>query len=47
MAKLEAGTYDYVQSVSCGDANNCALVGGYSADALSAFFATTRSPLKQ
>jgi hypothetical protein len=46
MAKLDAGNYDYVQAVSCGDANNCAVVGGYSADAVSAFFASTRTPLK-
>jgi hypothetical protein len=45
-AKLDPGNYNYVQAVSCGDANNCALVGGYDTDTVSAFFASTRSPLK-
>jgi len=46
MAKLDAGNYDYVQAVSCADTNNCALVGGYSANEVSALFASTRTPLK-
>ena len=46
MAKLDAGNYDYVQAVSCGNDNNCAVVGSYSADTSSPFFASTRTPLK-
>jgi hypothetical protein len=45
MEKLDAGNYDYVQAVSCWDDDNCAVVGGYGADGISAFFATTRTPI--
>ena len=46
MARLDAGNYGYVQAVSCGNANYCAVVGGYSANRVSESFASTRTPLK-
>jgi hypothetical protein len=44
MSKLNVGNYAWVQSASCGDADNCAIVGGFSgATEAPDFFASTTS----